>query len=111
MATPRQDIKAAWILSAAMAGSALGIFLIEMFVANPGRALQAWDFRVWGLIAMFAGLAIAGAGLAFHLMAKGSGREMEGSSIAPFAGSPDFQLMGFGAMTALLGAAVHIWQV
>jgi hypothetical protein len=98
-----QNIKAAWILSAALAGTALGLVLIEIFVADPGR-------RVWGPVVSFAGLSILSTGMAFRLMAKSRGGWMEGSTIAPFGGRPDYQLMGFGAATAFFGAALHIWQ-
>ncbi|GIH06788.1 hypothetical protein Rhe02_48550 [Rhizocola hellebori] len=101
----RQNIRAAWILSAAMAGSSLGLLLIEMFVKNPGH-----EVRHWGLVVAFAGLSILGAGMAFRLMTKSHGGWMQGSSIAPFGGRPDYQLMGFGAATAVLGAAMHILQ-
>jgi hypothetical protein len=101
----RQNIKAAWILSAALAGSSLALSLIEMFVNNPGR-----EVRQWGLVAMFAGLSILSAGMAFRLMAKTRGGWMPGSSIVPFGGRPDYQLMGFGAATAFFGAVMHILQ-
>jgi hypothetical protein len=43
-------------------------------------------------------------------MAKSRGGWTEGSAIAPYGGRPDYQLIGFGAVTAVLGAAMHILQ-
>jgi hypothetical protein len=100
-----QNIKATWILSAALAATSLGLLLIEMAVKNPGQ-----EAKQWGLAATFAGLSILCAGLAFRLMAKSRGTWMEGSAISPYGGRPDYQLIGFGAVTALLGAVIHILQ-
>ncbi len=98
-----QDIKAAWILSAVMAGAALALLLIELFLGNPARHATRW-----GPVTVFAGLSLLGAGLAFRQMAKSRGDDPSGSLIAPHGGRLDYQLMGFGAATALLGLAIHL---
>jgi hypothetical protein len=99
----RQNSKATWILSAALAATSLGLVLLETFVADPGR-------QEWGPVVSYAGLSILGTGMAFRLMAKSRGGWMQGSSIVPFGGRPDYQLMGFGAATAFFGVVVHILQ-
>jgi hypothetical protein len=99
----KQDIKAAWILSAALAGSSLGLLLIETLVRNPTH-----EVNEWGLIVLFAGLSILVAGLAFRLMTTSRSGWPEQSATVYAGGQPEYQLIGFGAVTAIFGAAVLV---
>jgi hypothetical protein len=99
----KQAVKSAWILSAMMAGSALGLLLIEAFLGNPSREITRW-----GAVVAFAGLSLLSAGMAFRQMAERRDSGPDGFLTAPYGGRLDYQLMGFGAAIALIGLVMHV---